>query len=469
MFLMICFFFVFLIFFVLFIILYLIHLQYYVKMWWQNRRQSHDKIAAELRTIGLCDATDSELSIRHLELTPREGKVNFYLSPQSRQTLVTKAAAAKARTSGSGAVAATYAQFYGGSSSGGGAGCGGTSVGGAISTDSLAHSDQSDYELKRNNHCDIILDMTNNRSTIKCIDSATNTDPLDYTVYAAGDGKDSELTARRKIATRYHSTALSRVRNESIVSRSKSFQEQGVRPSARNSRFFVKRQQQRHANETNEFNLDTVSHQNIEITVEDTDPFLTAGYRNRNDNIVNSDSNMSWQRLHDGQTCLGAEKNPRRWAKEPFKLATRTLSSTTQHLFELPTYDDVKSWGSGHILGRIFRRMRKISFGWRKSKCKFRRGDCVFHFFFQFFFSSVLFCFWVPFFCFGLPHLGEFMLVGTNTCICQCHSQWAWMQAGTRPKHTSSHYILTHYFIVCSSTCFWFFLCVPVLFDIFSL
>lgn len=339
--------------------------------------------------IGLCDATDSELSIRHLALTPREGKINFYLSPQSCQTLATKAAAAKARSSGG------SSSGGGCSSIGGGGACSCTaddSIGAANSTDSLTPSDQSDYESKRNNHCDIILDITNNnssnRASDKCIATSTltttlttgNERPACGSGHVCGNSGESKIAcAIQKTGTRYHSTALSRVRNESIVSRSKSFQEQGVRSPMRSSRFFVKRQQQLQANDLNDYNSDTASHQNIEITVEDTDPYSSTGYGNSDDHChTNSDSQMDWQRLCDDKCSVsGSMKHYRRWTNEPFRLASKTITSTTQHLFEMPTYDDVKSWGNGHILGRIFRRMRKISFGWRKSKCKVRRGDCV--------------------------------------------------------------------------------------------
>lgn len=362
--------------------------------YYQNSKLQSKKKTAELRTIGLCDATDSELSIRQLELTPREGKINFYLSPHSRQTLVTKAAAAKTR-------------------------CG-------ESSDSLTPSDQSDYELRRNNHCDIILDITNNKTRQKtnqrnnisntnkmtmcqhtCVHGKTNEcgDDGDDGADGAGSCSNSNSGAEMidnqlKTATKYHS-ALNRVRNESIVSRSKSFQEQGVRPSIKSSRFFVTR---RKINDSVEFNSDTVSHQNIEITVEDIDQLSTTSSRMlaflpgmlaflSNDNIAAATARTTMQKQ------ASTEK---RWLKEPFRItskmssksSSKTSSSTSsppQPLpFEFPTYNYVRSWGNGHILGRIFRRMRKMSLGWRKSKCKVRsRGDWDFLFVCSFVFTII--------------------------------------------------------------------------------
>lgn len=295
-------------------------------------------LSAELRTIGLCDATDSELSIRHLELTPREGKINFYLSPHSRQMLATKTTACKGRSGGS--------------------------------SDSLTPSDQSDYEPKRTNHCDINVD-----SQRTYIDDSNSSNPFVHShkcnISTDGSGSNRhciDKTDNRTVGSKYHS-ALNRVRNESIVSRSRSFQEQGVRPPLRNSRFFVNRQH-RKSNVSDEFNSDTVSHQNIEITVEDTDK------------IMDNKCCSSCQRIHDVHVIQETTtEKVRRWTKEALRSPSKTLlksSSKTpspQPQLELSTYSDVKPWGSGHMLGRIFRRMRKISFGWRKSRCKVRRGD----------------------------------------------------------------------------------------------
>lgn len=133
---------------------------------------------------------------------------------------------------------------------------------------------------------------------------------------------------------KYHS-ALNRIRNESVT-RSKSFQEQGVKPILRKSRFFVNRHN-RNTNYSN-YSLDTVS-QNIEINIQDE---------------------------HGCNVATPVVEN-----KNGADLAT-TPPSYSGGRRDGHHHEHLKS---GHILGRIFRRMQKISLGWRKSRCKFRRGD----------------------------------------------------------------------------------------------
>lgn len=268
---------------------------------------------------------------------PKEGKINFYLSPHSRQTLATKA-----KPKGS-------------------------------SSDSLNPSDQSDYEPKRHNHCDIIIDITNSNTNRKTQRNDQSTDhPFVRANKGGGGGSNDSSPGSGK---KYHS-ALNRIRNESIIGRSKSFQEQGVKPIMRNSRFFVRRQ--RKSNASDEFSSDTVSHQNIEITVEDTDQTPLADC-------------TGWHRLHGDYGMCGQitpERN-RRGSKDQTRTPPKAASPAPS--YELTNYNEVKPWGSGHILGRIFRRMRKISIGWRKSRCKVRRGDWDFLCFFSILFFRFLF------------------------------------------------------------------------------
>lgn len=129
----------------------------------------------------------------------------------------------------------------------------------------------------------------------------------------------SENIFRKNERQKYHS-AVNRFKSDSVA-RSKSFQEQGVKPLMRNSRFFVNRH-----NHFSDYSIDTMS-QNIEITIQDAD---------------------------------GTPVDVKRDA-----------ASTNCSTFKC-SQERVKS---GHILGRIFRRMRKISLGWRKSRCKIRRGE----------------------------------------------------------------------------------------------
>lgn len=133
----------------------------------------------------------------------------------------------------------------------------------------------------------------------------------------------SENSLRKNDRSMYHS-AVNRFKSDSVA-RSKSFQEQGVKPLMRNSRFFVNRH-----NHFSDNSIDTMSQniENIEITIQDVD--------------------------------------------EPVDVdAKRDASSSNRSPFKC-SQERVKS---GHILGRIFRRMRKISLGWRKSRCKIRRGE----------------------------------------------------------------------------------------------
>lgn len=129
----------------------------------------------------------------------------------------------------------------------------------------------------------------------------------------------SENIFRKNEQQKYHS-AINRLKSDSVA-RSKSFQEQGVKPLMRNSRFFVNRH-----NHFSDYSIDTVSH-NIEITIQDVDG-------------------------------------------TPIDVKSATTSSNCSSL--KCSQERVKS---GHILGRILRRMRKISLGWRKSRCKIRRGE----------------------------------------------------------------------------------------------
>ncbi len=130
----------------------------------------------------------------------------------------------------------------------------------------------------------------------------------------------SENIFRKNERQKYHS-AINRFKSDSVA-RSKSFQEQGVKPVMRNSRFFVNRH-----NHFSDYSIDTMS-QNIEITIQDAD---------------------------------GAPVDIKRDDSSPSNCSTFKCSP-----------ERVKS---GHILGRIFRRMRKISLGWRKSRSKIRRGE----------------------------------------------------------------------------------------------
>lgn len=141
---------------------------------------------------------------------------------------------------------------------------------------------------------------------------------------------------KRKDSPKYHSAMRNRLRKDGSVLRSKSFQEQDVRKTT-NPRFHILRRNPQ--SDLSEFQLSkTISHHNIQITIEDTDA---------NEQPINHKS-----------------LRPRK--------KTAHCECTSNNSSDLKIR-------SGHILGRIFRRMRKLSMAWRKSKNKSRtRGEFKF-------------------------------------------------------------------------------------------
>lgn len=221
------------------------------------------KLLAELRTIGLCDATDSELSIRHLA----------YTSPDTRDWLLSPYERSKPRRKNL--------------------------------------SNDESLLLEPPNR-DIVLDKIVYKIRVTNLDADS---PQHW----------SENISRTDNERQKYHSAVNRFKSDSVA-RSKSFQEQGVKPLMRNSRFFVNRH-----NHFSDYSIDTMS-QNIEITIQDADG-------------------------------------------TPVDINRAAASSSSNYSTFKCSPERVKS---GHILGRIFRRMRKISLGWRKSRCKIRRGEWVF-------------------------------------------------------------------------------------------
>lgn len=259
---------------------------------------------AELRTIGFCDAIDSQLSIPRLDLTPNDSEFSFHLSPNARPK---------------------YSK---------------ESIDSGCQHEAVA--DNCDNDNTR-----IIVDDT-------CHDTNSRTyRPLDLTVNASSSSTLSDMScsnrtmesdaSRLKEAKKYHS-AKRRLRKESLIGRSRSFQEQDIKPAVRNSRFFIRRHVPvEHPVDLNLANDETVSHHNIEITVEDMDPDV-----------------------NDTKQMLQPQKS--------FNRENYLVDSTSLDSYELK-YQRTKL-RSGHLFGRLFRRMRKISVGWRKSGCKTRgRGE----------------------------------------------------------------------------------------------
>lgn len=252
-----------------------------------------------MRTIGYCDAIDSDLSIRHLDLTPNDSEFSFHLSPNVRPK---------------------YSKE---------------------SIDSGCQHEAIVDDTNRTDNCDnenrLIVDNRNYLRTVNASSSSTLSD-----VSCSNRTMESDAS-RLKEAKKYHS-AKRRLRKESLIGRSRSFQEQDVKPAIRNSRFFIRRHDPPdHPVNVNVANEETVSHHNIEITVEDMDP----------------DVNDVGQPLQ---------------VPKPFNRKNYLADSTSLDSYELK-YERTKL-RSGHIFGRIFRRMQKISANWRKSGCKVRgRGE----------------------------------------------------------------------------------------------
>lgn len=264
---------------------------------------------AELRTIGFSDASDSELSIRQLDLTPNDSEISFHLSPNQHTTYKTGRKISKE------------------------------------SIDSGCQNETNIDETKQtDHHCDIIVDITNRNAnrknkldlTVNKSSSSTLSDVSSSSKLI--DNTKSDTNSRKKHSKKYHS-AKRRLRKESIISRSRSFQEQDVKANMRNSRFFVRR----HDTHPNEYSLDeSVSHHNIEITVEDMDDI---------------------NKTCSSRQLLNADQSTNKDSK---------IESTSLDSYEL-NYGNHNKVRSSHIWGRIFRRMRKLSVGWRKPRCKTRR------------------------------------------------------------------------------------------------
>lgn len=269
--------------------------------------------SAELRSIGLCDATtDSELSIRQLELTPNTSEHSFGLNPN-----------------------ASYVQKYS-----------------KESIDSGCQNETQNGEHIRSNdtwrHCDLsIVDITKHNSNNRKMDT------LDLAVNCRKSSSSTLSDAsscgtarsippeqrKRKDSPKYHSAIKSRLRKATSVSRSKSFQEQDVRKPS-HTHFYITRRQ---IDFNDGYKLSkTISHHNIEITIEDTDAI---------DEPINHITAIQHR-------------------------STRLMQNECASFHSSDLKYDRHKVRSGHILSRIFRRMRKLSMAWRKSKNKSRnRGE----------------------------------------------------------------------------------------------
>lgn len=245
--------------------------------------------SAELRTIGLCDATDSELSIRHLadsisSVRPaaEHAACLLYLSPTYPHPPLPPPRRRRRRQDSSCesfVLAGTEEENEDGDAS--------AIAAAANEHDAYANNDDDDDDGD-----DVQMDVQSQSSsyTNSAVDRDIDADtderrhsicpnvhrkpPAGRSAVTVTQGDDGlvRVTFRKQQPKKYHS-ALNRIRNESVM-RSRSFQEQGVKPLLRNSRFFVSRHQSAaaavHQLDTicSDLHLDTVS-QRIEITVQD--------------------------------------------------------------------------------------------------------------------------------------------------------------------------------------------------------
>lgn len=277
-----------------------------------------------MRTIGLSDVvtSDSDLSIRHLELTPNTSENSFRLTPHRLQCCESSASKHSKESIDSGCQNETH-------------------NGENIRNDDPwhAHCDFNILDIKKctsdNNHRKMdTLDLTG--GNYRKSSSSTLSD-----VSSCSTNRSVSVceTKKQKDAPKYHSAVRSRLRRDTLVSRSKSFQEQDVRKKSNHARFYIlRRNNQQHHNDFDDFKLNkTISHHNIEITIEDTDA---------NEQPINHSPNVQRRR----------KTGRNEWS---------SINSDDIH-----SNQNQQKIRSGHVLGRIFRRMRKLSMAWRKSKTK---------------------------------------------------------------------------------------------------
>lgn len=167
---------------------------------------------------------------------------------------------------------------------------------------------------------------------------------------SCGTNKYNDRTNRE--SQKYHSIVRNRQRKETLVGRSKSFQEQDVKLTSIARFNIARRLNRRNNNFDEEITDDVILHPNIEITIEDMD----------------ADKQMT------ERDPYSPSLNDRAPSDDSAKHSQNECSSVNSSEFH---YDRGKV-RSGHILGRIFRRMRKLSMAWRRSKNKAKtRGEVL--------------------------------------------------------------------------------------------
>lgn len=361
-------------------------------------------VTAELRTIGLCEATDSELSIRHLAAISDkqpEHPCLLFLSPtynpqqlqshrnthhqhhhkhhhhhqrhesadqshhqQQQQQIPTNCSHQRRCRSDS---------------------CSGDGF-------VMTSSDVCNQERRRSNSNSSQCSATTSGSSVCCcgspIDPATKEHRLmmidddDDDVDDVMDGRQIvhvteaedglvRVTFRKQQPKKYHSAIGRCIRNDSLaVMRSRSFQEQGVKlPVLRgNSRFFINRHAvERQPMDTiaSDLNLDTVS-QNIEITVQDEYGMRIGGDRTYLQRRAAATMKATAD-CCDGRGC------------GPVDVAALSAGGA----YDSGSQENLRGGGggsagsnctgaglsgssAGQMLLRLFRRMRHMTLGWRR-------------------------------------------------------------------------------------------------------
>jgi hypothetical protein len=221
-----------------------------------------------------------------------------------------------------------------------------------------------------------------NNNKIELIDMTGGSDINNCSNNIITNTNKRERLFNKRIVRQLH-PGLNRLRNDSVT-RSKSFQEQNTQPKyerrLNNSRFFIKRL---HRDDLPEYSSDDTISQNIDMIT-----------LSSSQNDCGSDSITEKYIYVPDKSQIDYNKPQQQpvQSNRPSLLFDDGGRSANFSCYRQRTGD--KNY-SGHILGRIFRRMRKISLGWRKSKCKLYRGDffltlVFFLFYFLFVYTIVL-------------------------------------------------------------------------------
>lgn len=270
--------------------------------------------------------SDSDLSIRHLELTPNASENSFRLTPHRTKCCESSTSKHSKESIDSGCQNETH---------------NGENI---RNDDTWRHCDLNILDIKKCNSDNNNRKMDTLDLTVGNYRKSSSSTLSDVSSCSTNRSVSCDESKKQKDSPKYHSTVRNRSRKDTSISRSKSFQDQDVRKTA-NARFYILRRNQTNHEFDDDFKLNkTISHHNIEITIEDTDA---------HDQPINHSPIVQRRRK------IGRNE----WAS----VNSGDFNSNRQKIRR------------GHVLGRIFRRMRKLSMAWRKSKPKTRiRGELKF-------------------------------------------------------------------------------------------